>query len=154
MIETIGMKGLIHFEVRDAEGHVKDERDIDNLITNVGFAEVAALIGAVAGGAAFDYIAIGTGAVAADVTDTTLNAEISTSGGSRAASSNSQVTTTVTNDTMQAEVTYNFTGVLAIVESGLFNAASAGDMLSRQVFSVINVANGDSLTVTWKIKVS
>lgn len=154
MIETIGMKGLIHFEVRDAEGHIKEERDIDNLITNVGFAEVAALIGAVAGGDAFDYIAIGTGAVAADVTDTTLNAEISTSGGSRAASSNSQVTTTVTNDTMQAEVTYNFTGALAIVESGLFNAASAGDMLSRQVFSVINVANGDSLTVTWKIKVS
>jgi hypothetical protein len=39
----------------------------------------------------------------------------------------------------------------AITEAGIFNAASGGDMLCRTVFSVINKAADDTLSVTWTI---
>jgi hypothetical protein len=40
-----------------------------------------------------------------------------------------------------------------VTESGTLNAAAAGVLLARQTFSAINVANGDSLQVTWKFDV-
>ena len=37
---------------------------------------------------------------------------------------------------------------------GVFNASSSGTMLCRSVFSVVNKAAGDSMTVTWVITIS
>ena len=50
-------------------------------------------------------------------------------------------------------LTFNFTLSFAVTESGVLNAASLGTLLARQTFSAINVANGDSLQVTWKFDV-
>lgn len=125
---------------------------VANLVTNAGFALVAGRINGSGSPAAATYIAVGTGTTAANVTDTTLQTETATSGLSRAAGSVSLVTTTVTNDTAQVVVTYTVTGTVAVTESGLLNASSAGTLLCRQVFSAINVVNGDSLQITWKIK--
>lgn len=152
--EKLPLKGSIHFVLRDRFGKIKDERGIDNLVVSAGKAEVAALIGGVAGGVAFGYIAIGTGATGPAAGNTTLEAEITTGGGERGASSNSQITTAVTNDTLQAEKTFTFTAAFAVTEAGLLNAASTGDLLSRQTFTAINVANADTLTITWKIQVA
>lgn len=129
-------------------------RNIHNLVTNTGFAGVASRINGSGAEAAFTYIAMGTGAVAAAVTDTTLGTELSTLGLSRAAATASRVTTTVTNDTTQLVNTFSITGTAAVTESGVLNAASVGVLLCRQVFSAINVVNGDSLQITWKIKAS
>jgi hypothetical protein len=63
------------------------------------------------------------------------------------------VTTDVTNDTAQLVYTFTVTGTAAVTESGVFNAASSGVLLARQVFSAINVVNGDSLQITWKFDV-
>ena len=136
------------------KGMVIDERNYHNIVVNAGKAQVAGLMLTDVGGTAFDYIAIGTGTTAAAATDTTLETEISTGGGARAAGTGTRVTTTVTNDTAQLQVTYSFTSTFAVTESGVFNAASTGTMLARRVFSAINVANGDSLQVTWKVQVS
>ena len=46
------------------------------------------------------------------------------------------------------------TGTGALVEAGLFNAAAAGTLLCRTIYSVINKAAGDSLTVTWTITIN
>jgi hypothetical protein len=62
------------------------------------------------------------------------------------------VTTTITNDTAQLTKTFTVTGSVAVTESGVLNAASAGTLLCHQVFSAINVASGDSLAVTWKVQ--
>lgn len=126
---------------------------VSNLVTNAGAAGVASRINGSGGEAAFTYIAIGTGAVAAAVTDTTLGTEISTGGGARASATASRTTTDVTNDTARLVHTFNFTSSFAVTESGVLNAASSGTLLCRQVFSAINVANGDSLQVTWDIDV-
>ncbi|MBI5357060.1 hypothetical protein HZB78_05650 [Candidatus Collierbacteria bacterium] len=128
-------------------------KKISNLVTNAGAAGVASRINGAGSEAAFTYIAVGTGTTAASVADTTLQTELAASGLSRASATASRVTTDVTNDTAQLVVTFTVTGTAAVTESGALNAASVGVLLARQVFSAINVVNGDSLQVTWKFDV-
>lgn len=136
-------------------GQFVDKMVISNLITTVGVSGIAARINGSGSPAAYTYIALGLGTTAAADADTQLVSEITTSGGARAASSVSLVTTDTAGDTAQLQNTFNFTtgGTFAICESGVLNAASTGTLLARQVFSAINVASGDSLQVTWKFDV-
>ena len=153
--EKLNMKGHITFtHIRN--GEVIDVREIDNAIMNVGKAEMAGLMLTDIGGTAFDYIAIGTG-TGGDATATTLVTESTTNGGERRGGEDvdgTRVTTTVTNDTAQLVTTFAFTDAIAITESGIFNAAENGTMLARQTFDVINVNDGDTLQLTWKIQFS
>jgi hypothetical protein len=126
---------------------------ISNLVTNAGMAGVASRVNGNGAEAAFTYIAIGTGATAAAAADTTLVTEITTNGGQRANATASRTTTDVTNDTATLVNTFTFTGSFAVTESGVLNAASAGTLLARQVFSAINVVSGDSLQITWNFDV-
>lgn len=122
-----------------------------NLITNAGKAVAAGLLGNVDSQTAFSYIAVGTGTTAAAATDTALETETSGSGLTRAAATVSRVTTDVTNDTTQFLKSFSVTGTVAVTESGVLNASSSGSLLCRQVFSAINVINGDTLQITWQI---
>jgi hypothetical protein len=133
-------------------GHWATSKTIGNLITNAGFALAAGLLNGSGSPAAATYIAVGTGTTAAAVTDTALQTESSTSGLSRASATVSLVTTSVTNDTAQMTKTFSVTGTVAVTESGVLNASSTGTLLSHQVFSSINVVNGDSLAITWKVQ--
>lgn len=134
-------------------GFYNSEMQISNLITTVGKAAIADLLGDVNTIAAFDYIAVGTGTTAAAVGDTTLETEITDSGMARAQGANSLVTTDTTNDTLQCTKTFTVTGSKAVTESGVLNAASSGTLLAHQVFAAINVSNGDTLAITWKFDV-
>lgn len=134
-------------------GHFANKMVLSNLVTTVGIAGVAARINGSGSPTAYTYIALGTGTTAAAAGDTTLETEITTAGGSRVTSTVSLVTTDTTDDTSQLQNTFSFTGSLAITESGVLNAATAGTLLARQVFSAINVTNGDSLQVTWKFDI-
>jgi len=145
--DGIKLKGILiveHFR----NGKKIDERVVENLIVNAGKAQVAGLIGAVVSGA-FGYVAVGTGTTAPASTDTALQSEVA-----RVASTNTRVTTNVTNDTLQLQATFNFTASYAITEAGIFNASSGGVLLARQTFGAINVASGDSIIITWKVVVS
>ena len=135
-------------------GIVIEEKTINNTVVNAGLAQVAGLILTDIGGTAFDYIAIGTGTTGAVVANTSLESEITTGGGERAAGTGTRETTSVTDDTAQLVVTFDFTSAFAVTESGVFNDSSIGTMLSRQTFGVINVVSGDSIEVTWRIQVS
>jgi len=136
------------------DGHVIARREVKNLVVSAGKGQAAGLLnGAVT--TPMKYIAIGTGTIAPAAGDTALGAEMATGGGARAlATTLDRVTTTVTNDTARAIVTFAFTASFAVTEAGLFDAAAAGNMLSRQTFAAVNVVSGDSLQVTWKIQVS
>lgn len=157
--QTIGINGRVDYVLRGPNGEIKLERkNVPNLITNAGLAEIATLILAddPDSGTAFDYIALGSGS-GQTASSTTLATEITTNGGARRGGANATgttVTTSVTDDTAQLVTTFSFTGTLAITESGVFNAGASGDMLCYQDFSVINVGNGDSLQITWKIQFS
>ena len=92
------------------------------------------------------HMALGTGTNAAAVGDTTLQTEIDR---------NALTSTTVSTNTIAYGCTWaagDATG--AITEAGLLDAASAGDMLARTVFSVVNKGASDSITITWTITIS
>ena len=127
---------------------------VKNLVTNAGFAGIAARIGSDSTEVLFNYIATGTGTNAANASDTTLQTELASSGLTRATGTVSRVTTSVTNDTHQVAKTFTVTGTQAVTEVGLLNASSSGVLLGRNVFSAVNVVNGDSLAVTYQVKVA
>lgn len=135
-------------------GHWSDKMVMSNLVTNAGKAAVAALINGATAINSFDYIANGTGTTAAAAGDTALETESVGSGLERAQdASPTRETTDVTNDTAVVNYDFSVTGSVAITECGLLNAASTGILLARQVFSAVNVVNGDTWSPTWKIDV-
>jgi len=153
-LEKIKLAGKIILEVKTIEGKTKLLREIKNVITDVGKAQVAGLINGVVT-TPFTYIAIGTGTTSATSTDTALEAEIK-----RKSATVDRVTTNVTNDTAYWEATFSsadgLTGTASVTESGIFDADTGGNMLCRQTFSAVNVDwdAGDQLTIKWKVVVS
>jgi hypothetical protein len=139
--------GRVHFELRDEGGNLKLEQETDNLVVTAGKTHIASRMGGTSS-AVMSHMAVGTTNTAAAAGDTTLAAEV---GSSRTAltSYNPSTNTIVAICTFGAGV-----GTGALVEAGLFNASSAGTMLCRTVFSTINKAAGDSLTITWTITIS
>lgn len=135
-------------------GHWAASKRVRNGVPTVGKALVAGRINASGAPAAADYIAVGTGTTAFAAGNTALETEITDSGMARAAATVSLVTTSTTNDTAQMLKAFTVTGTKAVTESGVLNASSSGTLLCRQTFSAINVVNGDSLTITWKVQVS
>jgi hypothetical protein len=135
-------------------GHWTTSKKVRNGVTTVGKALVAGRLNASGAPAAADYIAVGTGVGAFAAGDTTLGTETAASGLTRAQGTVSLVTTTTTNDTAQVTKTFTVTGTVAVTESGVLNAASVGTLLCRQTFTAINVVNGDSLAITWKVQMS
>ena len=152
--ESVQLIGDIEFILRDRYGKILDLRKLENLIVNVGKAQIAGLINGVIT-SVFKYIAIGTGGGGPAVGDTALTTEIAgAGGGARTLGSVDRITTTVTNDTARIIVNFSFTASYAITESGLFDAATAGNLAARQVFAAINVVSTNTLEVKWQIKAS
>ena len=121
-------------------------QEIHNLVVDAGKELVAArLAGNVA---VVSHMAIGTSTVAAAAEHATLIGELHraalvTSGG------------TAVNATVEYAATWaEGAGMGALTEAGLFTAATAGTMLARTVFPVVNKTATDVITITWTITIS
>jgi hypothetical protein len=147
--ENVKAIGSVVIELVDENGRVKARHEDKNLIVSAGRAFLASrLLSNTAG--VISHIGIGDSTTAAAAGQTDLQA--ATNKVRVATSSATNVTTNVANDSAQYVATFPAgTGSWALTEAGLFNASSAGTMLSRIVFPVINKGASDSLTVTWKI---
>ncbi len=99
------------------------------------------------------YIAGGVGATSmartAAVGDTALSSELAEG---RATGTVTNVTTTVTNDTFQVVGTITATGSRAVDEMGVFDASTSGNMGISVTHAAQNLASGDSIQYTVKIK--
>lgn len=153
IIDKTKITGTIILISRDKDGKIKDKRVIKNLVVDAGKAGVASRINGSGAEAAFTFIAVGIGTTAAAAGDTTLQTEITDSGMARAAATASRVTVDVTNDGARLDKTFSVTGTKAVTEAGVLNAASAGTLLGRQVFSAVNVVNTDTLQVIYTFDV-
>lgn len=147
MKEDMKLTGWIKFDLYDSEGNLKQHEEVKNTVVTVGKTYLANWLTA---GTQSDYfmryLGLGEGTTGADVSDTDLETPLAT-----------RVAGTLTNasNVWQNQGTFGpgvNTG--AITEAGIFDAASSGTMLARQVFAVINKAAGDSLQVTWQITIS
>src|SRR6478609_3312920 len=119
MLENVKVKGQVELVLRDKDGNIIT-REQPNLIVNTGLALVTSrLIGTASG--VISHMAVGTTNTAAAATQTDL---LAIAGSRKAITSANQVTTTVTNDTVQYIATFIAgEGTGALVEAGLFNAA-------------------------------
>ena len=143
--EQLKLKGRVAMVLRDKDGNIKSEQEINNLVVDSGLDFIASRMKDTTD-AARSHMAIGAGTVAAAAGNTALGTEL----GRVALTS-----TTVTNNEVAYVATFAAgTGTGAVTEAGLFNASSAGDMLCRTVFSVVNKSADDSLQITWTITVS
>lgn len=121
------------------------------VVTNSGKAIAAKRqIGATPSQAPPKYIGIGTGATVATRTAAAADTALSTEVETRAAGTESTVTTTQTNDTYQTVGTITATGSRAVDEAGTFDASTTGNIDVSATFAVVNLASADSLQLTVK----
>jgi hypothetical protein len=147
--DNIKTKGTLTLVLTDENGNVK-QQDEHNLVVSSGLAYIASRMKD-ATATAMSHMAVGAGATAAAAANTALGSEL----GRVTLTSTTIVTTSVANDAVQYVATFGAgTGTGAITEAGIFNNVSAGTMLCRTVFAVINKGALDTLTITWKVTVA
>jgi uncharacterized membrane protein len=137
--------GKLTVEIKDKHGNVKDTREVKNLVVDTGLAFIASRMKD-ATATAMSHMGIGTGTTAAAASDTALGTE---------AARVSLTSTTVTSNAVAYVASFAAgTGTGAITEAGILNGASGGTLLCRTVFSVVNKAASDSMTITWTVTIS
>lgn len=144
--DIINPKGKLRILLTAADGSVKNDTLVDNLVVTTGKQWIAARMYDVGVPAEMSHMAVGTDNTAAVVGDTALIAE-----GARVALSSTSVST----NTTQYVATFPAgTGTGALVEAGILNAASVGTLLCRTVFPVVNKGTDDTLSITWTITIN
>jgi hypothetical protein len=145
--DAIKVTGELRITVTNPEGNIKQEVVIPNLVVTVGKNYIASRMKD-ATATAMTHMEVGTGTTAAAVGDTTLQTAV-------ASSRVTLTSTTVTTNSVAYIATFPAgTGTGALTEAGIFNASSAGTMLCRTVFSVINKGAADTLGITWTVTVN
>jgi hypothetical protein len=151
--DSLQLEGTVGIVVVDATGRIKEEKYFSNTIVDNGKAWIATRFAASPSGS-MTHMGVGTGAIAVNAaTDTALGAEVSGNSYAR----QSATTDVATSKTVKYSATFaaNIPTVsVAITEAGIFTAVTAGIMLCRTVFAVVNKAAADSLTINWTITIS
>lgn len=117
------------------------------LLVNTGKAIVTNRLKA--GGTEPNYVAWGTGAGTAALTDTTLFTEASEA---RVAGTSTQQTTTTTSDTYQSVGTLVANAGKTITNAGLFDASTAGNLFMKGDFTGLALLTGDSIQFTMQVQ--
>jgi len=158
--DKIQLRGTVNFALKDSNGKVIEELNIENLITTTGKQLMTFLLGALDSSVKPDFMAVGTGAGAPAAGDNQLGTEVFR----EAINSFTAVTTTTTDDTIQyvMEIGPGELTSGALTEAGLFGSsategtagagANTGHLLSRVTFPAINKTASLTLTITWKIQ--
>lgn len=144
--ESLKLRGDLDVVVYGADGQVKDQRKLTNLIVDAGLNFICSRMKDTTDDA-MSHMALGSGTTAAAGGDTDLGSIL----GSREALDS----TTVSTNTIVYVASFeagDATG--AVTEAGIFNAASAGTMLCRTVFPVVNKGASDTMSITWTITLS
>ncbi len=142
--EEIKVTGSLLVEITGPDGQVKDRREIKNLVVATGKTFIASRM--VGTPTAMSHMAIGASNTAAAAGDTALGSELGRVALASSGSSSNVVT--------YAASFPAGTGTGAVVEAGILNAASAGTMLCRTVFPVVNKGADDAMSITWQVTVS
>jgi len=143
-IKVTGEVTLVHY---DEFGNITNTQ-VKNMVVTTGLDYIASrMIGTAMG--VMTHMALGSSNAAPALTQTSLSSQL----GTRAVITSSNLTPT------NKQITYVSTfaaGIAtgAVVEAGIFNASTAGQMLCRTIFDVINKGVNDTLAITWVITVS
>lgn len=143
--ETPTVTGQVTLTHKDAAGNIISESTVKNLVVTTGRNYIASRMAGTSS-PVMSHMALGNSTADPTPGDTALGGSLGRVALTATSVTGNQVTYTATFAAGTA------TG--AIVEAGIFNAASVGDMLCRTKFDVINKLAGDSLAVTWVVTVN
>jgi len=145
--DDLKLKGRLTVNLIAEDGSIKETQEIPNLVVTTGKGFVASRMAGTSA-SVMSHMAIGTSSTAAAVANTTLANEVA-----RVAISSTNV---ASNDIVYSATFPASTpsSAAAVVEAAIFNASSSGTMLCRTVFSVINKASTDSISIQWTITAS
>ena len=149
ILENLKLSGQLNIVLKDKAGNIKEEREEKNLVVNTGLAYIASRMKDTTKGA-MSHMALGSGTTAAAATQTDLVTIL----GSREALDSTTIAGTNNEKIVYVSSFEAGDGTGAVTEAGIFNAATSGDMLCRTVFSVVNKAADDTMSVTWTITLS
>jgi len=144
--ENLKLSGQLGIVLRDKDGNIKEERTERNLVVTTGLNYIASRMKD-ATADVMTHMALGSGTTAAAAGQTDLVTLL----GAREALDSTTVTANAVAYVSAFEAG-DATG--AVTEAGIFNASTSGTMLCRTVFSVVNKAADDTMTVTWTITLS
>jgi len=142
--ETIKATGKLNIKLFGPDGKIKEDKTVPNVVVTTGKTFIAARM--VGTPTAMSHMAIGSGTNDPVVGDTTLQTELGRVSLTSSASAGAVVTYIASFGAG--------TGTGAVTEAGILNASSAGTLLCRTEFAVVNKGADDSMTITWTITVS
>lgn len=143
--DQIKATGALKIVLRGADGAVKAEQEVKNLVVSTGLAFIASRMKD-ATATVMSHMAIGSGTGNPAAGDTALGTELGRV---------SLTSTTVTANAVAYVATFPAgTGTGAVTEAGIFNAGSSGTMLCRTEFSVVNKDAGDTMSITWTVTIA
>jgi len=143
--ETLKATGQLDIKVFSPEGALKEKVHVPNLVVTTGRNFIVdRMLGT--SDDVMSHMAIGTDGTAAALGDTALGAESHRNALDSAVDGTNVITYEATFDPGE--------GTAALEEAGIFNAASAGTMLCRTTFDVVNKAAGDTMIITWTVTIS
>jgi len=143
--DQIKASGALRVVLTGPDGKIKEEHEFKNLVVTVGKNFVASRMVGTASNI-MSHMAIGSDATAPAAGNTALGTELGRVALASATASDNVVTYTATFPAG--------TGTGAVVEAGVLNAASAGTMLCRTTFAVVNKGADDAMSVTWTVTIS
>ena len=140
--DGIALKGKLTISLND-----EIVQETENLVVTAGKEWVAARMKDTS--TVMTHMGVGTGTTAAVIANTALETQLSTR----------ETLTTSGGVVAGAVITFHRTFSAgshtdAITEAGIFTAASAGTMLARTVFGVVNKGALDTMTISWAVTIS
>lgn len=143
--DVVTLKGRVKLEVFDAEGNLKQVEETDNLILTAGKNMIADRLLASPTLGVPTHIGVGTSGTAPAAGDTTITGETRVALTSKTRSTN---VVTYVGDWAAGSAT----GTLQ--ETGLWDAASTGNLVGRATYTSISKGASDTLKVTWTWTIS
>ena len=142
--DSVSAIGNLTITVVDSEGHVKDRREVNNLVVAVGKTHIASRLTSNTA-VIMSHMAVGTANTTPSSGQTTLGTEIA-----RVVLDS----TVVSNATVTYSATFPAgTGTGTLTEAGIFNSANVGSMLCRTRFNPVVKAAGEALIIGWNVTV-
>jgi len=141
--DTLKLRGDVALVLKDKNGVIKETREINNLVVTAGLTFICSRMEGVSAGV-MSHMALGSSSTAAAAGDTDMGVIL----GAREALDSSTASANTITYVSSFEAGE---GTGAVVEAGVFNALSAGTMLCRTVFPVVNKQADDTMSVTWTI---
>lgn len=143
--ETNGVIGRVSITKFNSIGDIIEKVYIPNLVVSTGLSYITSRM-VNTSQSVMSNMALGSGTTSPTLANTTLGLELGRVILSASSATNNVITYTATFPAGTA------TG--AITEAGIFNDNTAGIMLSRTTFAVINKGASDVIAVTWTVTVN